>query len=176
MANFNDSIASASLIYLSPNNCLYTWSNFQEHAIMVKLDCFLISPSWESQYPRSICLGKYRVILDHIPVCLDIVPPWWGPFPLKFYKSWLFLKGFDVLVRNCILTFSSAACPIDRLSYKPKVVKKAIKDWLPARNINWNSRLLAIESLIQDIDIQAESHPISTKIWHRKQELRKETI
>ena len=33
---------------------------------------------------------------------------------------------------------------------------------------------MEIESLIQDIDIQAESLPTSIEIWHRKQELRKE--
>ena len=45
IANFNDFIATTGLTDFSPNNCLYTWSNFQEHAIMVKLDWFLISPS-----------------------------------------------------------------------------------------------------------------------------------
>ena len=38
MANFNDFIVSAGLIDFSPNNCKFTWSNFQESAIMVKLD------------------------------------------------------------------------------------------------------------------------------------------
>ena len=33
---------------------------------------------------------------------------------------------------------------------------------------------MEIESLIQDIDIQVESLPTSTKVWHRKQELRNE--
>ena len=136
MANFNDFIASTNFIDLSPDNCLYTWSNFQEHTIMVKLDHFLISPSWESQYPRSICLGKCQVISDHIPICLDTVPPGWGPFPFKFYKSWLFLEGFDNLVKNCVLTFSSLACPIDRLSHQLKAVKSVIKGWLPSRRIN----------------------------------------
>ena len=38
MARFNDFIATAGLIDFSPNNCMYTWSNFQNNAIMVKLD------------------------------------------------------------------------------------------------------------------------------------------
>ena len=38
MANFNDFIASTGLIDFSPDNCMYTWSNFQENAILVKLD------------------------------------------------------------------------------------------------------------------------------------------
>ena len=174
MANFNDFIATAGLIDFSPNNCLYTWSNFQEHAIMVKLDRFLISPSWETQYPRSIYLGKFKAILDHIPICLDIIPPGWGPFPFKFYKSWFLLNGFDNLVKNCISAFVSSANPIDRLSYKLKEVKKTINAWIPNRTRNWSYRLQAIESSLQGNDIQAKSHPISTEVWHRKQELRRE--
>ena len=38
MTNFNNSIASANLIEFFPNNCIYTWSNFQENVTMVKLD------------------------------------------------------------------------------------------------------------------------------------------
>ena len=49
MTRFNDFIATVSLLDLSPNSSfLYTWSNFQENTIMVKLYRFLISPSWES--------------------------------------------------------------------------------------------------------------------------------
>ena len=110
MTRFNDFTATANLIDLSPNYCLYTWSNFQENAIMVKLDQFLISPSWESQYPRAICIGKYQVTSDHILICIDTISPGWGPFLLKFYKSWLFLEGFDDLIQNSISTFSTSAC------------------------------------------------------------------
>lgn len=60
MSNFNNFIASANLIDLSPNNCLYTWSNFQEIAAMVKLDRFFISHVWESQFPKAFV----RVKLD----------------------------------------------------------------------------------------------------------------
>ena len=38
MARFNDFIATTGLIDFSLNNCMYTWSNFQNNAIMVKLD------------------------------------------------------------------------------------------------------------------------------------------
>ena len=44
MTNFNNFIASTNFIVVSPNNYLYTWSNFQQNATMVKLDRFLISP------------------------------------------------------------------------------------------------------------------------------------
>ena len=140
---------------------------------MVKLDRFLVSPSWETQYPRSICSGKFRVISDHIPICLDTVPLGWGPFPFKFYRSWFLLDGFDILIKNCISSFASSANPIDRLSYKLKEIKKSIKAWIPERTRNWSSRLQEIETSILGIDIQAETSPIPLELWHRKQELRR---
>ena len=48
MTKFNNFIASTNLIDFSPNNCLCTWSKFQQNATMVKLDRFLISPGCES--------------------------------------------------------------------------------------------------------------------------------
>ena len=78
------------------------------------------------------------------------------------------------MVKNCISAFSSTANPIDSLSHMLKKVKKTINAWIPDRTRNWSYRLQAIESSLQDIDIQAESHPISIELWHKKQELRKE--
>ena len=75
MTNFNNFITLVNLIDLSPNNYLYTWSNFQKIATMVKLDRFLISHGWESQFPKTICTGKARLISYHISICLDTVPP-----------------------------------------------------------------------------------------------------
>ena len=43
MSEFNNFIASAGLIDFSPNNCQFTWFNFQATLTMVKLDKFLVS-------------------------------------------------------------------------------------------------------------------------------------
>ena len=49
-----------------------------------------------------------------------------------------------------------------------KKVKLAIKDWLPSRRIDHKARLLEIENLVQDLDIQAETSPLSQEEWSRK--------
>ena len=94
MANVNNFITDSSLINFSPSKFSFTLSNFQEETIMVKLDCFLVSPSWESHFPRSNCTGKARLISDHVPICLDTKPLRWGSFSFKFYRSWLLSDGF----------------------------------------------------------------------------------
>ena len=67
-----------------------------------------------------------------------------------------------------MMAFSSSACPIDRISYKLKAIKKVIKDWITLRGSNRSSRLQNIETLIQEIDIHVESHPISFEVGQRK--------
>ena len=99
MTEFNNFIASTGFIDFSPNNCLYTWSNFQASPTMVKLDRFLVSQDWEALFPRSICNGKARIISDHIPICLDTQPPGWDPFPFKFCKSWLCKRALKSLLK-----------------------------------------------------------------------------
>ena len=97
---------------------------------MVKLDHFLVSSNWEAHFPRSNHIGKARLIFDHILICLDIKPPGWGPFPFRFYRSWLLSDGFENLIHITWRDFLSSADPIKKVSYKLKVVKDAIKNWL----------------------------------------------
>ena len=145
-------IATARLIDFSHNNCMYTWSNFQTNAIMVKLDRFLASSSWETKYPKSICSGKFSNLRPYSYMS-QLAPPGWGLFLFKFYRSWFLLEGFDNFIKLCISSFVSSANPIDSLSYKLKEIKKSIKNWIPEQSSNWSSRLQEIEVSIQGIDI-----------------------
>ena len=148
MTEFNNFIGSVGLIDFSPNNCQYTWSNFQANLTMVKLDRFLVSPGWEAHFPRSVYNGKARIILDHIPICLDTLPPGWGPFPFKFYKSWLCKEGFEDFVNNLLSSFARGADAIPTLAAKLKMSKLAIKEWLSNRRFDHQARLIEIENLI----------------------------
>ena len=125
----------------------------------------LISPAWESHYPSSICTSKSKIISDHIPICLDTIPPGWGPFPFKFYRSWLYSEGFDNLVWDRWNSFSSNANPIANISYKIKATKIAIKSWLLIHRDNYKSKLVKIENMAQRLDAQAELAPLSPFEW-----------
>ena len=75
------------------------------------------------------------------------MPLGWGPFPFKFYRSWLFYEGFDSLIKNYLCNFSSNASSIAIFSRKLKAVKLAVKTWLPTRS-DHHARLLEIETTI----------------------------
>ena len=174
MSEFNNFITSAGLIDFSPNNCQFTWSNFQASLTMVTLDRFLVSQGWEALFPRSICSGKARVISDHIPICLDTQPPVWGPFPFKFYKSWLCKDGFGDFVGNLLPSFATGFEAIPTLAAKLKMSKLAIKEWLSSRRFDHQARLIEIEHLIQELDLLGESSPLTQANLNRKRQLRSE--
>ena len=136
MTEFNNFITSVSLVDFSPNNCLYTWSNFQVTSTMVKLDRFLVSQGWKAHFPRAIWCGKARIISDHIYICLDTQPPGWRPFPFKFYKSWMFREGFEEFIWNTLDNISLGENVIPLFSAKLKKLKLAIKEWLSSRRID----------------------------------------
>ena len=141
---------------------------------MVKLDRFLVSSSWEAHFPRSVCNGKARIILDHIPICLDTLPPGWSPFPFKFYKSWLCKEGFEDFVNNLLPSFAGGADAIPTLASKLKMSELAIKEWLSSRRFDHQARLIEIEDLIQGLDLPAEAGPLSQADLNRKYQLRSE--
>ena len=71
-------------------------------------------------------------------------------------------------------SFLSSAYPIKKVSYKLKVVKDVIKNWLLSHRNNYNARLEEIENDIHRLDVQAESTPLSMDEWLHKQSLRRE--
>ena len=141
---------------------------------MAKLTRFLVSQEWEAHFPKSICNGKARIISDHILICLDTLPPSWGPFPFKFYKSWLFKEVFEAFINNTIVSISRESNAISSFAAKLKKIKMAIKGWLPFRRIDHQARLTEIENLVQGFDIMAESGTLSQDDLARKHSLRVE--
>ena len=100
------------------------------------------------------------------------MPPRWGPFPFKFYRSWLFKEGFDQFIEDKMANFHSDVNAVYRISLKLKALKTSIKKWLPSRRLDHNARLLEIEHLVHNLDIHAKTCPLSMEEWNRKQALR----
>ena len=134
----------------------------------------MVSQSWEAHFPRSVCNGKARIISDHIPICLDTQPPGWGPFPFKFYKSWMCKEGFEDFVNNILASFSQGTDAIPSLVAKLKMTKLAIKEWLPTRRVDHHARLVEIENLVQGIDLLVEVGALSQVDLDRKHQLKNE--
>ncbi|XP_026429782.1 uncharacterized protein LOC113326232 [Papaver somniferum] len=109
MKKLNKFIVEHDLIDLPLKGARYTWSNGQTNPVMCRLDRFLISPSFEQQYPFVTQLAKARPTSDHIPILLDISDPSWGPSPFRFENMWFMENGFLKLLEDWWLSFCFAA-------------------------------------------------------------------
>ncbi|KAG6667897.1 hypothetical protein CIPAW_01G132300 [Carya illinoinensis] len=104
----------------------YTWSNNHTWS---RLDRFLISPSWELQFPDLNQKRLQRLCSDHFPVLLDGGGVQGGRRPFKFEDMWLKKEGFVDLVRNWWNSYLFKGNPSKVLAGKLKALKKDLKTW-----------------------------------------------
>ena len=64
--------------------------------------------------------------------------------------------------------------PISIIAQKLKPTKMAIKEWLDTHRDDNNGRLRSIENSIRQLDVHAESTPLSSQEIERKNNLRQE--
>nr|GEW36604.1 RNA-directed DNA polymerase, eukaryota, nucleotide-binding alpha-beta plait domain protein [Tanacetum cinerariifolium] len=85
---FNNFIASSSLVDLPMDGFSFTWSH-KSASKMSKLDRFLISDGLLAYFPSLsfTCLDKY--LSDHRPILLRETNVDYGPYPFRFFNSWL---------------------------------------------------------------------------------------
>ena len=101
---FNDFIASHSLREIERSGARFTWSNHQLNHVRCVLDCVLVSPAWDSNFPLSTLKAEIQLGSDHTPLVLDT-----GEDPpirsnrFFFQTGWLALPAFkDFLVSKWI--------------------------------------------------------------------------
>ena len=96
---------------------------------MSRLDRFLVSADWESQFSNVTQSTLSRPVSDHCPVMLDSDGIKSGPSPFRFENMWLKFVGFKDLLRDWwqSLHFSSSLSFI--LASKLKAMKGILKAW-----------------------------------------------
>ncbi|KAG7967737.1 hypothetical protein I3843_08G114300 [Carya illinoinensis] len=104
----------------------FTWSN--NHA-WSRLDIFILSPSWESQYPNLSQKRFPRICSDHFPIMLEGGGIQGGRRPFKFENMWLKVEGFVDLIRQWWISYSFDGNPSKILAEKLKALKKDLKIW-----------------------------------------------
>jgi len=71
MNSFNDWIGKFQLIEVKRSGAKFTWTNKQRVPVMVKLDRYLMTSSWEEKFPLCSAWSLPRVGSDHWPIILD---------------------------------------------------------------------------------------------------------
>lgn len=128
---FNSVINTANLREIFMSGGMFTWTNNQNPPILVKLDRFLMSSSWEDMFPLVTVKKVVRDISDHNMLVVDS-----GSDALimckrkfRFDTSWFKHENFLPAVKLIWDKKVFSCDPIDVINIKIKRFKKYFKGW-----------------------------------------------
>ncbi|KHN31803.1 hypothetical protein glysoja_049476, partial [Glycine soja] len=119
----------------------FTWCR-PNGTIMSKLDRFLLSDEWLSQWPYTTQFVLDRDFSDHCPILLRSSIIDWGPKPFKVMDCWLKDKGFQNMVAHSWGNYHPSGWGGYVLKQKLKSLKHCKRQWsylngsVTARKIN----------------------------------------
>ena len=129
MKRFAEIVNELGLRDLPLQGGLYTWSGGRNGRSKSRLDRFLVSSDWESQFSNVAQRSLPRPISDHFPILLDSDGIRSGPSPFPFELMWLKFRGFRELLKGWWqnLNFHRSFSYI--IAAKLKALKGILKSW-----------------------------------------------
>ena len=129
MRRFSEVLNELGLRDLPLHGGPFTWRGGLNNQCMSRLDRFLVTADWESQFSNSIQSTLPRPVSDHCPVLLDSEGINSGPMPFRFEIMWLKFDGFKDLLRGWwqSLHFSGSFSFV--LASKVKALKGILRVW-----------------------------------------------
>ncbi|KAL5190967.1 putative MYST-like histone acetyltransferase 1 [Glycine soja] len=106
----------------------FTWYRPNGTA-MSRLDRFLLSDEWLSQWPDSTQFVLDRDFSDHCPILLRSTTIDWGPRPFKIMDWWLKDKDFQKMVSHRWGNYHPSGWGGYALKMKLKFIKGCIRQW-----------------------------------------------
>ncbi|XP_026399887.1 uncharacterized protein LOC113295777 [Papaver somniferum] len=91
---FKKFVKQHSLIDLPPNGGKFTWTNSQQHPLLIRLDRFLVNGDFQDHCPSLMQMRLKRPIFDHCPImmnCNSVMKP---VSPFRFDNYLLFHPSF----------------------------------------------------------------------------------
>nr|KYP37647.1 Putative ribonuclease H protein At1g65750 family [Cajanus cajan] len=148
---FNEFIADMDLEEVRIVGRSFTWYKLNGTA-RSKLDRFLVSPEWVTQWSRSTQYILGRNVSDHCPIILKDVAQDWGPRPFRTVDCWLEDEGFRELVQKVWKTNTVGGWAAFKLKEKLKFLKREIKSWKETNLSNLQLKIQQVEERINSLD------------------------
>ncbi|KAH1261405.1 putative ribonuclease H protein [Glycine max] len=127
-SEFNSWISDMALEEVRSVGRIFTWYRPNGTA-MSRLDRFLLSDEWLSQWPDSTQFVLDRDYSDHCPILLRSRTIDWGPRPFKIMDWWLQDKEFQNMVRHRWGNYHPSGWGGFALKMKLKFIKSCIRHW-----------------------------------------------
>jgi hypothetical protein len=151
MLQFNDIIRSQSLVDLPLQGARFTWSNMQADPLLVKLDWFLTSNNWTSDFPNTAVKALPRPVSDHIPCVISILSSIPRTKIFRFENFWTQHPGFKETVKCAWQKNVRKPNAAATISAKLKNVRQALKQW--SKSISKLSLLIEnCEKVLKQVD------------------------
>jgi len=152
MTEFSDFIENMELIDIDLNGGKYTWKKGDRHTTAARLDRFLLSEEWDTNFSCIKQSVLSRVVSDHSPLLLQCGE--WGQSNsyFKFENWWLHTEGFNAKVRDWWESFNYTGRPDYVLMAKLKALKGKLKEW--RKTIQGNLKMQKANVLKQLADLE----------------------
>uniref|UniRef100_A0A2N9EXD0 Reverse transcriptase domain-containing protein n=1 Tax=Fagus sylvatica TaxID=28930 RepID=A0A2N9EXD0_FAGSY len=163
MWDFSDFISDQGLLDLPLVGGRFTWSSNQENPAMSRLDRFLVSPDWDTQFSTAVQSTLPRTLSDHSPILLDCGPNRGGKYPFRFENMWLKSEGFVERVKHWWESYLFEGSPGHILSKKLKALKADLRQWNKDVFGDVGVRKGELMREIQQLDALEESRTLSVE-------------
>lgn len=159
-SRFNNFIHESGLVELNLGGRRFTYmsSDCGKHS---KLDRFLVSPEMLNTWPDLKATVLNRLYSDHSPILLSTGVIDFGPYPFRFFNTWLSDPKLEELVSEIwgsglAVTFPCNLSPVSALAGKLKQLKCKIREWRMVENDKNTKDSSELRKRIEKIDLQAE--------------------
>ncbi|KAK1424776.1 hypothetical protein QVD17_20114 [Tagetes erecta] len=123
-----------------------------------KLDRMLVSMDFMAAWPNAVLSALDRGRPDHCPLILECSAMDFGPFPFRFFNSWLKNPQLPAIVSLAIQDSHSANFPSDKkLAIKLKNIKGAVKAWRASEIEKEQGSICIWEAEFANIESKAEN-------------------
>jgi mannosylglycoprotein endo-beta-mannosidase len=160
---FNAITESLNLKEIALSGRQFTWASRREIPTYEKLDRVLASVEWEQKFPLVTVRALTRAGSDHTPLLIDSGHhAHRGNKPkFSFELAWLHQDGFYEMVANEWAAVAQGASPIQTWQKKIRHLRRYLRGWAKNLSGKYKTEKQRLLSIIDTLDIQAESNPLS---------------
>ncbi|GMI75114.1 hypothetical protein HRI_001180700 [Hibiscus trionum] len=168
---FRSFVFEAGLIDLPLSGGKFTWSNSREIPTFVRLDRFLISTSFNLEFPQIVQNLLDKSLSDHNAIHLSVEKVDWGPKPFRVFNSWFLEKDFEKTVVNA-LSNQKRRNKATKIGGLIKGTKEAIKGWSKKRGRDFQKLIPVLERQISELEIRIQEGEGSEAVFIKLCELK----
>jgi hypothetical protein len=107
----------------------YTWSNEEQAATMVKLDCVLYNQEWDAAFPNSLLQAVSSEISDHCPILLSTEANFRMIHCFRFENVWVSRDDFMQTIQDAWCSSPQKIDPFINLHKKLEATAKPLSKW-----------------------------------------------